>query len=46
MAIIKKKLKKIMNKKSARKKLEWARKKRSQRKTLYPFGFEYSKEKK
>ena len=46
MAIIKKKLKKIMNKKSARKKLEWARKKRNQRKTLYPFGFEYSKEKK
>ena len=46
MAIIKKKLKKIMNKKSARKKLEWARKKRSQRKALYPFGFEYNKERK
>ena len=43
---MKKKLQKLMNKKSARKKLEWARKKRSQRKTLYPFGFEYSKEKK
>ena len=46
MAIIKKKLKKIMNKKSARKKLEWARKKRKQRKTPYPVGFEYNKERK
>ena len=43
---MKKNLQKIMNKKSARKKLEWARKKRNQRKTLYPFGFEYNKERK
>ena len=43
---MKKNLQKIMNKKSARKKLEWARKKRNQRKTPYPFGFEYNKERK
>ena len=29
---------------SARKKLERANRKRNQRKTLYPFGFEYKKE--
>ena len=29
---------------SARKKLERAKRKRNQRKTLYPFGFEYKKE--
>ena len=31
---------------SARKKLERAKRKRNQRKTPYPFGFEYKKEKK
>jgi hypothetical protein len=36
----------IMNEKSARKKLEKAKRKRNQRRTPYPFGFEYNKERK
>ena len=43
-----KKLKKInpLEQNNARKKLKKAAKKRVQRKTLYPFGFEYRRERK
>ena len=45
----KKKLKKLLSsgwRLREKKKIEKAKRKRNQRKTLYPFGFEYAKEKK